>query len=307
MKNFKPYLEINPEINGALEKNVPIVALESTIISHGFNYPENLECANTCEKIIRENGAVPATIGIVNGKIKIGLTREEIEIFATNRQMPKCSRRDAAAIIAKGMSGATTVAATMLFASMAGIKIFATGGIGGVHRDAQQTFDISADLEELAQTNVAVVCAGAKSVLDISLTREYLETAGVPVLGYRTEDFPSFYTGKSGEKVDYRVETPRDIAGIIKIQTDLGLGGMLIANPIPEKDEMDHDFINECIKKALVEAKEKGIKGKAVTPFLLERLHAITEGKSVAANKALVYNNSKLAAQIAVELSEIIR
>ena len=300
------YLEINDEVKAALEDHRPVVALETTIISHGFSYPDNLECGQTCEKLIREEGAIPATIGIVKGKIKIGLNNDELEFFAKNRDMPKCSRRDMAAIVARGGYGAVTVAATMIAAKMAGIRFFATGGIGGVHRGALGTnlsrpsFDISADLEELSQTDVAVICAGAKAILDIPLTLEYLETAGVTVLGFETDDFPAFYTRKSGCTVDYRVENAEDAARIVKAKTDLALhNGILIAVPIPEKDELDPVFINENIKRALEQAEEKGIRGKAVTPFLLAELHRITQGKSAAANKALVYNNSRVAARIA--------
>ena len=294
------YLEISEEVKTALEKGRPVVALETTIISHGFSYPDNLECARNCEKIIREEGAVPATIGIINGKIKIGMNDEEIIFFAEHKDIPKCSRRDLAAIVARGASGAATVALTMMAAKMAGIIFFATGGIGGVHRGAQKSFDISADLEELSQTNVAVICAGAKAILDIPLTLEYLETSGVTVLGFGTGDFPAFYTRKSGCTVDYRVEDAEEAARIVKVKTDLGIhNGILIAVPIPEKDELDPVFINENIKWALNKAEAGGIRGKAVTPFLLAELHNITGGKSAAANKALVYNNSRTAARIA--------
>jgi pseudouridine-5'-phosphate glycosidase len=294
------YLEFNPEVKEALDSGKPVVALETTIISHGFAYPENLDCARTCEKVIREEGAVPATIGIVKGKIKIGLSDEEIIYFSEHRDIPKCSRRDIAAIIAKGAYGACTVASTMMCASMAGIRFFATGGIGGVHRGAQQSFDISADLEELAGTPVTVICAGAKSILDIPLTLEYLETAGVTVLGFKTDAFPAFYTRDSGCPVDYRIESPEEAAKIIKVKQDLGINnGLLITVPIPEKDQMDSAFIADNIERALKEAAKNGIKGKATTPFLLAELHTSTGGKSVAANKALVFNNSRTAAQIA--------
>jgi pseudouridine-5'-phosphate glycosidase len=300
------YLEINPEVKNALDQGRAVVALETTIISHGFSFPENLDCAQTCEKIIREEGAVPATIGIVQGKIKIGLTDGEIRYFSEHRDIPKCSRRDVAVIIAGGAYGATTVATTMMFAKMAGIKIFATGGIGGVHRGAQQTFDISADLEELAQTDVTVVCAGAKSILDIPLTLEYLETAGVCVIGFQTDEFPSFYTRKSGCKVDYRIDSAGEAARLIKVKNDLGVqNGLIVAVPIPEEDEMDGDFISDNITRALEEAERQGIKGKAATPFLLAELHKTTGGKSVAANKALVFNNAKTAARIASALAAI--
>lgn len=297
------YLQINSEVEKALAVNKPVVALESTIISHGFNYPENLECALNCEKIIKEAGAQPATIAILDGVVKIGLSREEIELFATSKGILKCSRRDAASIISQKLSGATTVAGTMMFAAMAGIKVFATGGIGGVHRNAEVTFDISADLEELAGTNVAVVCAGAKSILDIPLTKEYLETKGVPVIGYNTDYFPNFYTRSSGLEVDYNLKTPEDIANVIQTSFSLGLkGGILICNPIPEENALDENFIKEKIEATLYNAIRSGITGKDTTPFLLANLHEITGGRSIAANKALVYNNAKAAAHIAAAL-----
>jgi pseudouridine-5'-phosphate glycosidase len=294
------YLDIAPGVQEALDGGKPVVALETTIISHGFGYPENLDCAGACEQAIREEGAVPATIGIAGGKIKIGLSGEEIAYFAEHRDIPKCSRRDIAAIIARKEYGACTVAATMACAAMAGIRFFATGGIGGVHRGAQQSFDISADLEELKRTNVAVICAGAKSILDIPLTLEYLETAGVTVVGFQTGEFPAFYTRKSGCGVDYRVESAEEAARILKTKTELGIdSGILIAVPIPEKDELNPVFINDNIERALNEADNRGIHGKDTTPFLLAELHKTTGGKSVAANKALVFNNSRKAAQIA--------
>ena len=296
-------LEIHEEVAEALAKNEPIVALESTIIAHGFNYPENLECANTCEKIIRDAQATPATIALLGGKIKIGLNKNEIEYLADSESIIKCSRRDIAAVLSQKQDGATTVSGTMICAEMAGIPIFATGGIGGVHRGAESTFDISADLQELAQTKVAVVCAGAKSILDIPLTREYLETAGVPVIGYNTEDFPNFYTRKSGTKVDYNLPTAKAIADFIHTSQKIGLrGGMLICNPIPHENELDYDYIEEKINDALEEANKKGIAGKDSTPFLLAKLSEATKGKSVAANKALVYNNAKAAAEIAKQM-----
>jgi pseudouridylate synthase len=303
MKNLDKFMEISQEVKAALKEHKPVVALESTIIAHGFNYPENLECARLSEKNIRENGAIPATIAIIGGKIKVGLTDEEIIYLATNRGIPKCSRRDVAPILAAQSDGATTVTTTMMFAAMAGIKVFATGGIGGVHRNGNETFDISADLQELANTEVAVVCAGAKSILDIPLTREYLETFGVPVLGYQTDDFPGFYTRTSnGVKVDYNLQTPAEIAKVIKIKEELGLkGGLLITNPIPKENEMDPDYITEKINEAVEESVRQNIKGKAITPFLLAKLHEITAGKSVEANKALVFNNARLAAANARE------
>jgi pseudouridine-5'-phosphate glycosidase len=302
IKHFK----VSEEVKQALAQNAPVVALESTIISHGFNYPKNLECALECEKIIKENGATPATIAIIGGKIKVGLTNEEITHLAENSQIPKASRRDVAPLLAMKKDGATTVATTMLFAQMAGIKIFATGGIGGVHRHGNETFDISADLQELAKTNVAVVCAGAKSILDIPLTREYLETFGITVLGYQTDSFPGFYTRATTETVDCNLKTPEEIAKIIQIKDELGIaGGILITNPIPFDSELNPAFITDLIDESLKEAERQNIKGKAITPFLLARLHQKSEGQTIAANKALVYNNAKLAAKIAAELSKL--
>lgn len=303
---YKDYLVFNDEVRHALDNNIPVVALESTIISHGFNYPENLECANECERIIRENGAVPATIGIVKGKIVIGLNQEQILEFAQNRQTAKCSRRDVAAIIAMGLNGATTVTTTMMFAHMAGIKVFATGGIGGVHFDGENTMDISADLEELARTNVAVVCSGAKSILDIPRTLEYLETNGVTTLGYQTDAFPDFYTRDSGKKVDYRLETTDEIAKIIKVKDELGIdSGIVIANPIPAEHAMDTEFITDLIQRVVREASENGIGGNKVTPYILEALHRESDGKSVVANKELVFNNSRTAALLAKSLCDL--
>lgn len=303
---LEKYLEINPEVKEALERGKPVVALESTIISHGMPYPRNVETALNVEKIIRDNGAIPATIAILNGKLKVGLTQEEIEYLGKAKNVIKTSRRDIPFIIAKKADGATTVASTMIIANLAGIKIFATGGIGGVHRGATETFDISADLEVLSHTNVAVVCAGAKSILDIGLTLEYLETNGVPVVGYKTEEMPAFYTRKSGFKVDYKVDSPEEIANALKAKWDLGLdGGMVIANPIEEQYEMDYDTITEAIEKALKEADENGIKGKESTPFLLAKVKEITGGNSLESNIQLVYNNAKLGAKVAVELSKL--
>lgn len=299
-------MDIKEEVRIALEKGEPVVALESTIISHGMPYPKNVETALKVESIIRENGAIPATIGIIGGRIKVGLTEDEITHLGKAEGVLKTSRRDIPFILAKGLDGATTVASTMIIANLAGIKIFATGGIGGVHRNAQETFDISADLEELAQTNVAVVCAGAKSILDIGLTLEYLETAGVPVVGYKTNELPAFYTRRSGFNVDYRVDSPEELAKAIKIKWDLGLdGGLVIGNPIPEEYELDFDAINEAIEKAVKEAEEKGIKGKESTPFLLAKVKEITGGESLEANIQLVYNNAKVASLLAVELSKL--
>lgn len=303
---LEKYLAVNPEVKEAIEKGRPVVALESTIISHGMPYPRNVETALNVEKIIRDNNAVPATIAILNGKLKVGLTKEEIEYLGKAENVIKTSRRDIPFIIAKKADGATTVASTMIIAALAGIKIFATGGIGGVHRGATQTFDISADLEELAQTNVAVVCAGAKSILDIGLTLEYLETHGVPVVGYQTEEMPAFYTRKSGFGVDYKVDSPEEIAGALKAKWDLGLkGGMVIANPIEEQYQMNYETITGAIESALKEADEKGIKGKESTPFLLAKVKEITGGDSLESNIQLVYNNARLGAQIAFELSNL--
>lgn len=303
---MKKYLDINPEVKTALEQGKPVVALESTIISHGMPYPKNVATALYVEKIIRDKGAVPATIAILSGKLKVGLTEEEIEYLGKAPNVIKASRRDIPYIVSKKLDGATTVASTMIVASLAGIKVFATGGIGGVHRGATETFDISADLEELANTNVAVVCAGAKSILDIGLTLEYLETHGVPVVGYQTEEMPAFYTRKSGYKVDYKLDTPEEIAKMLKAKWDLGLnGGMVVANPIEEQYQMDYDIITDAINKAVKQADEKGIKGKDTTPFLLAKVKEITGGNSLESNIMLVYNNASLGAKIAVELSKI--
>ncbi len=303
---LEKYLNVHPEVKKALAEGLPVVALESTIISHGMPYPKNIEMAKTVSKIIRENGAIPATIAIIGGVLKVGLTTEEIEFLGTSKDVVKASRRDLPFIISKKLNGATTVATTMILANLAGVKVFATGGIGGVHRGAQETFDISADLQELANTNVAVICAGAKSILDIGLTLEYLETNGVPVVGFETEEFPAFYTRKSGFGVDYKVESSLEVASALKAKWDLNLkGGMVIGNPIPQEFEMDYDTINNAIESALKEAEEKNIAGKKVTPFLLDRVKTITDGKSLDANIELVYNNAKVAAQIAKDLSEL--
>lgn len=303
---LEKYLNVHPEVKKALAEGLPVVALESTIISHGMPYPKNIEMAKTVSKIIRENGAIPATIAIIDGVLKVGLTTEEIEFLGTSKDIVKASRRDLPFIISKKLNGATTVATTMILANLAGVKVFATGGIGGVHRGAQETFDISADLQELANTNVAVICAGAKSILDIGLTLEYLETNGVPVVGFETEEFPAFYTRKSGFGVDYKVESSLEVASALKAKWDLNLkGGMVIGNPIPKEFEMDYDTINNAIESALKEAEEKNITGKKVTPFLLDRVKTITDGKSLDANIELVYNNAKVAAQIAKDLSEL--
>lgn len=303
---LEKYLHIHPEVKRALSEGQPVVALESTIISHGMPYPKNVEMAKTVSKIIRENGAIPATIAIIDGVLKVGLSTEEIEFLGTSKYVLKASRRDLPFIISKKLNGATTVATTMILANLAGIKVFATGGIGGVHRGAQETFDISADLQELANTNVAVICAGAKSILDIGLTLEYLETNGVPVVGFGTEEFPAFYTRKSGFGVDYKVDSSMEVATALKAKWDLDLkGGMVIGNPIPEEFEMDYDLITNAIETALKEAEENNITGKKVTPFLLDKVKTITAGKSLESNIELVYNNAKVAAQIAKDLAEL--
>ena len=301
------YLDISPEVQQALADGKPVVALESTIISHGMPYPKNVETAMLVEKTIRENGAVPATIAIIGGRLKAGLSPEEIEYLGkSGRKVAKVSRRDLAAIVARGADGATTVTTTMIIAHMAGIKVFATGGIGGVHRGAETTMDISADLEELGQTDVMVVCAGAKAILDLKLTLEYLETKGVPVLGYQTQELPAFYTRTSGLKVDYQVDSPEMLAKILKTQHDLGLhGGILVTNPIPEQYSMDADAINAVIDQAIAEAQEKGIHGKETTPFLLAKVKEITGGDSLEANIQLVFNNAKLAAQTAAAYAKL--
>jgi pseudouridylate synthase len=299
------YLDVKDDVAEALAAGKPVVALESTIISHGMPYPQNLETALAVEAIVRESGAVPATIAVIGGRLKAGLSREEIELLGKRgTEVIKASRRDLPFIVAAGKDGATTVAATMIVAALAGIRIFATGGVGGVHRGAQESFDISADLEELAKTNVAVICAGAKSILDLGLTLEYLETRGVPVIGYGTEELPAFYTRKSGFGVDYRLDSPEEIARALSVKWALGLsGGALIANPIPEKYSMDPAVINAAIDRALAEAKAAGIKGKATTPFLLAKIKEITGGESLESNIELVYNNARLASRIAVAFS----
>lgn len=304
------YLILSEEVKTALEENKPLVALESTIISHGMPYPQNLETALEVENKVRKHGAVPATIAIINGKIKIGLSAEDLEILANGsssvREIFKASRRDIPYMISQKLNAATTVAATMIFAEMVGIKIFATGGIGGVHRNARKTFDISADLTELSNTNVAVVSAGVKSILDIGLTLEYLETLGVPVIGFRTNDFPAFYTRESGFKVNYKLDSPEEIAEALKTKWILGLrGGMIIANPIPEEFSMEKKIIEVAINNALEKADDNNIKGKDITPFLLSEIKNITSGKSLESNINLVLNNAGLASEISVCLCRI--
>ena len=298
------YLDISPEVQQALAEGKPVVALESTIISHGMPYPKNVETALLVEKTIRDNGAVPATIAIIGGRLKAGLSPEEIEYLGkSGRKVAKVSRRDLAAIVARGADGATTVTTTMIIAHMAGIRVFATGGIGGVHRGAETTMDISADLEELANTPVMVVCAGAKSILDLGLTLEYLETKGVPVIGYGTDELPAFYTRRSGFGVDYRVDTPAQLAAMFKAQQELGMkGGMLVTNPIPEQYAMDKEVIDAAIDQAVRESRGKGIHGKETTPFLLARVVELTGGDSLESNIQLVLNNAVVASRTASEL-----
>ena len=306
MTVMNPYLSISPEVQEALKAGKPVVALESTIISHGMPYPQNVETALKVEQTIRENGAVPATIAVIGGQLKAGCTPEEIEYLGKKGQaVIKASRRDLPVLIARKADGATTVTTTMIIAAMAGIRVFATGGIGGVHRGAQQTFDISADLEELAQTPVMVVCAGAKSILDLGLTLEYLETKGVPVIGFGTEELPAFYTRHSGFKVDYRIDTPEELAAAFKAKMDCGLkGGMLVTNPIPEEFSMPKEVIDKAIDQALREMDEAGIHGKQCTPFLLAKVKDLTGGESLASNIQLVLNNARLAAKTAKALCE---
>ncbi|MBO7646601.1 MAG: pseudouridine-5'-phosphate glycosidase [Bacteroidales bacterium] len=299
------YLDCSPEVTKALAEGKPVVALESTIISHGMPYPQNVETALKVEQTIRENGAVPATIAIIKGRLKAGLTPAEIEYLGQKgRGVAKASRRDLPVLVARGEDGATTVTTTMIIAHMAGIKVFATGGIGGVHRGAETTMDISADLEELAMTPVMVICAGAKSILDLGLTLEYLETKGVPVIGYGTDELPAFYTRKSGFKLDYRIDTPEELAAAFRAKLEMGLrGGMLVTNPIPEEYSMDPERIKAAIDQAIEECNEKGIKGKDTTPFLLARVKDITGGDSLASNIQLVLNNARLAALTASHLT----
>ncbi|MCA0972197.1 pseudouridine-5'-phosphate glycosidase [Halobacillus litoralis] len=300
------YLSLSPEVQKAFEENKPVVALESTIISHGMPYPQNVKTAKEVEDIIRGYGAVPATIALLDGKIKIGLTADELDDLGTRSDVAKASRKDLPYLLATRKAGATTVAATMICAELAGIEWFVTGGIGGVHREAETTMDISADLEELAQTNVGVICAGAKSILDIGLTLEYLETKGVPVIGYQTETLPAFFTRTSEFHVNYQVDSPEDIARTLKAKWDLHLeGGAVIANPIPEEHAMDETFITTVIDEAIAKAKAEGVEGKDVTPFLLDEVNKATEGKSLAANIELVKSNAHLGAQIAVAYANL--
>ena len=304
--NGKRFLDFKKEVKDALKSGKPVVALESAIIAHGMSYPENLEVAREVENIIREYGVVPATIAVIGGKIKVGLTRNELEFMATSRDILKASRRDLSVIVAKGLNGATTVAATMVVAERAGIKVFATGGIGGVHRGAEKTFDISADLQELARTPVVVVCSGAKAILDLPLTKEYLETMGVPVIGFGTEELPAFYCRESGLKVDYVVDNEVEAAKIIRAMQDLELGGgMIIANPVPEEHALSMEYMNEMIEEAVKAAEKEGIKGKKLTPYLLNKIKELTGGKSLKANIELVKDNARVAAKIAKELCQL--
>lgn len=299
----KRFFDFKDEVKEALERGKPVVALESTLISHGFPYPENLEVAGEMEEIIRGCEVVPATIAIIRGKIKVGLTRGELEFMATSKDILKASRRDLAVIAAKGLNGATTVAATMMVAEKAGIKIFATGGIGGVHRGAEKTFDISADLQELARTSVVVVCSGAKAILDLPLTKEYLETMGVPIIGFGSEELPAFYCRESGLRVDYVVDDEVEAAKIIRAMQNLGLGGgMIIANPVPEEYAISMGYMNEMIEEAVEAAEKEGVKGKKLTPYLLNKIKELTGGKSLKANIELVKDNARVAAKIAYEL-----
>jgi len=298
------FLDINNKVQQAISDNKPVVALESTIISHGMPYPQNYETALLVEKTVIQAGAIPATIALIDGKVKVGLTHDEIHFLAKEgTKVIKTSRRDLPYILSQKLTGATTVSATMIAAELAGIKIFATGGIGGVHRGAGQTFDVSADLTELSKTNVAVVCAGIKAILDLPLTLEYLETLGVPVLGYQTEELPAFYTRKSGYKLDYQMNSPEEIARLLQVKWDLGLlGGVIIANPIPQEYALDYDTMTKAIDEAIVQQNKLGITGKESTPFLLSKVKELTKGESLVSNIELVLNNAKLASKIAIEM-----
>ena len=305
---MKQYLTFSTEVKEAMANNRPIVALESTIISHGMPYPENIEMAKKCEQIIRDNDAIPATIALINGEIKVGLSEEDLEDLGSNPRVEKVSRRDFPYVLASKKVGAATVAATMIAANLANISVFATGGIGGVHREGEITMDISADLQELSGTNVAVVCAGAKSILDIGRTLEYLETNGVPVVGYKTDKFPSFYSRVSEFGTDFRLNSAEEVADVMAIKWDLGLdGGLVIANPVPSEYDFPYVEIEKITQLALLEAKEGGITGKSVTPFLLGKIKELTAGRSLETNIALVYHNAEVAAQIAVAYNKIRR
>ena len=301
---YSDYIDIHPDVEKAIKNKEPVVALESTIISHGMPYPKNVETALMVEDTVRSNKAVPATIAIINGRLKVGLTNEEIEFLATNEEVKKVSRRDLPITVAQKLSGSTTVASTMIIASLAKIAVFATGGIGGVHRGAENTLDISADLEELANTNVCVVCAGAKAILDIGLTLEYLETKGVPVIGYKTSELPAFYSSESGFDVDYKIDSALEIAEILKTKWSLSIdGGVLVTNPIPVAFELESSIMNEAINEAIIEANNENISGKEITPYLLSKVNELTEGKSLDANIKLIQNNANLASKIALHYS----
>lgn len=306
MMDLKKYLDMTEEVASALKEGRPVVALETTIISHGMPYPQNLDSARRCEEIIRSQGAVPASMAIVKGRIKVGLSEEDLQYLATSKEIRKVSRRDFAACIADGASGASTVAATIMIADMVGIKFFATGGIGGVHRGFKDDMDVSADLEELANTKMCVVCAGAKSILDIPKTLEYLETKGVSVLSYQNDEFPAFFLRNSGSKADARIDDLAALARTMKVKEDLDIrGGIVLGNPIPGEYEMDSKKINSAIEEALQASEEKGIKGKEATPFLLKYVVEATEGKSLEANMQLVWNNCLVAARLAVLYAEM--
>ena len=301
---YSDYLDIHPDVEKAIKNKEPVVALESTIISHGMPYPKNVETALMVEDTVRSNKAVPATIAIINGRLKVGLTNEEIEFLATNEEVKKVSRRDLPITVAQKLSGSTTVASTMIIANLAKIAVFANGGIGGVHRGAENTLDISADLEELANTNVCVVCAGAKAILDIGLTLEYLETKGVPVIGYKTSELPAFYSSESGFDVDYKIDSALEIAEILKTKWSLSIdGGVLVTNPIPVAFELESSIMNEAINEAIIDANNENISGKEITPYLLSKVNELTEGKSLDANIKLIQNNANLASKIALHYS----
>jgi pseudouridine-5'-phosphate glycosidase len=306
MNHYKDYLDIKGEVKTALDEGKAVVALESTIISHGMPYPQNVEMAKKVEDIIREQGAIPATIAIMNGKIKIGLTDEDLETLAKEKHVEKVSRRDLASVISRKAMGATTVASTMICADMAGIRFFVTGGIGGVHRGYEETMDVSADLEELSKTNVTVICAGAKAILDLPRTMEYLETKGVPVVGYKTKTLPAFYTRESDISLQLSVDSANELAELVYTKDQLNLsGGVLVANPIPEQDSLSAEYMNKIIDQAIKDSHDDGIEGKDVTPYLLAKIVEKTEGKSLDANLALVYNNALVGAMIAVEYAKI--